>query len=203
MAEEAIVRQAELTRKTGETHIRLRIDLDGTGQGEIQTGIPFFDHMLTLFARHGLFDLSVEAEGDLEVDYHHTVEDVGIVLGQAVKQALGDKAGICRYGFFILPMDECLARVALDLSNRPLFVYDVEAASLMVRDFNILLVREFFQAFANAVGANLHMKLEYGSEPHHIAEALFKCFARALDGATRADPRTAGIIPSTKESLSE
>lgn len=200
-AETPIARVAEISRKTAETDICLRIDLDGSGKSEIATGVPFFDHMLTLFAKHGLFDLTVQATGDVEVDYHHTVEDVGIVLGQAIKQALGDKAGIKRYGFFILPMDECLARCALDLSNRPLFVYNVEAVSLMVRDFNILLVREFFQAFANAVGANLHLALEYGSEPHHIAEALFKCFARALDMATQVDPRLGGALPSTKEML--
>lgn len=194
-------RVAEISRKTGETDITLRIDIDGTGQSTIDTGIPFFDHMLVLFARHGLFDLEIKAIGDVDVDYHHTVEDVGIVLGQAIKEALGDKAGLRRYGFFIAPMDECLARVALDLSNRPVFVYDVEAASLMVRDFNILLVREFFQALANAIGANLHMKLEYGTDPHHIAEVLFKCAARALDMATQLDERTVGIIPSTKEAL--
>ncbi|WP_425607084.1 imidazoleglycerol-phosphate dehydratase HisB [Rubellicoccus peritrichatus] len=196
-------RSTEVTRKTGETDISLSLKIDGTGKADIDTGIPFFDHMLTLFAKHGLFDLEVKAKGDIEVDYHHTVEDVGIVLGQAFKQALGDKLGIRRYGFFILPMDECLARVALDLSNRPIFVYQVEAASLMVRDFNILLVREFFQGFANSVGANLHMRLEYGIDPHHIAEALFKCCARALDAATQIDPRTVGVVPSTKELLSE
>lgn len=200
-SETPAARVAEITRKTGETDIALRIDLDGCGQSEISTGVPFFDHMLTLFAKHGLFDLRVEATGDIEVDYHHTVEDVGIVLGQAIKQALGDKAGIRRYGFFLLPMDECLARCALDLSNRPLFVYKVEATSLMVRDFNILLVREFFQAFTNAIGANLHLALEYGSEPHHIAEALFKSFARALDMATQIDLRLGGAVPSTKDLL--
>ncbi|WOO43516.1 imidazoleglycerol-phosphate dehydratase HisB [Rubellicoccus peritrichatus] len=203
MAEDTIERSTEVTRKTGETDISLSLKIDGTGKADIDTGIPFFDHMLTLFAKHGLFDLEVKAKGDIEVDYHHTVEDVGIVLGQAFKQALGDKLGIRRYGFFILPMDECLARVALDLSNRPIFVYQVEAASLMVRDFNILLVREFFQGFANSVGANLHMRLEYGIDPHHIAEALFKCCARALDAATQIDPRTVGVVPSTKELLSE
>lgn len=195
MANERI---AELRRETAETQIALRLGLDGTGTSEISTGIPFFDHMLELFARHGLFDLSVQATGDLAVDYHHTVEDVGIVLGEAVKQALGDKLGIRRYGFFILPMDETLARVALDLSNRPLFVYRVEAREVFVRDFNIHLLREFFQAFANAAGANVHIGLEYGDEPHHIAEGLFKAFARALDSATSVDPRQAGALPSTK-----
>lgn len=194
-------RRAEIPRETRETQITLSLDLDGTGQSQVETGIPFLDHMLDLFARHGLFDLTVKARGDLDVDYHHTVEDVGIVLGEAVKQAIGDKRGMTRYGFFILPMDECLARVALDLSNRPLFVYHVEAANVMIRDFNLALIKEFFQAFANAVGANLHMRLEYGEEPHHIAEALFKCFARALDMATRLDPRLGDRLPSTKESL--
>jgi imidazoleglycerol-phosphate dehydratase len=191
-------RIATIERSTAETTIKLTLLIDGKGRSVVETGIPFLDHMLTLFARHGLFDLSVHAQGDLAVDYHHTVEDVGLVLGQAFKKALGDKCGIRRYGFFILPMDECLARVALDLSNRPLFVYDVEIGNPMVRDFNIGLVKEFFQAFANEVGANLHMKLEYGDEPHHIAEALFKCCARALDAATSIDPRQADSLPSTK-----
>lgn len=191
-------RIAELKRNTTETQIALRLDLDGTGKSDVSTGIPFFDHMLVLFARHGLFDLAVKATGDLEVDYHHMVEDVGIVLGEAVKKALGDKLGIRRYGFFLLPMDETLARVAVDLSNRPLFVYKVDAPEVFVRDFNIHLLREFFQAFANAVGANVHVGLEYGDEPHHIAEGIFKAFARALDMATSIDPRQAGSLPSTK-----
>ncbi len=157
--------------------------------------------MLTLLAGHGLFDLTVKATADIDVDYHHCVEDVGLVLGQAVRQALGDKAGICRYGSFVLPMDECLGQVVIDLSGRPFFVYQVEVRNWMVRDFNIALVKEFFQAFANAVGANLHMKLDYGQEPHHIAECLFKCFARALDQATQKDPRRGNSLPSTKGSL--
>lgn len=197
----AQTRTAEITRNTAETQIQLSLNLDGTGKADIATGVAFFDHMLELFTRHALVDLTVKATGDIAVDYHHTVEDVGIVLGEAVKQAVGDKKGIRRYGFFLLPMDECLARVALDLSNRPFFVYQVEASNVMVRDFNIVLVREFFQAFANAAGANLHMTLEYGDEPHHIAEALFKCFARALDVATSIDPRQADSLPSTKGML--
>jgi len=195
-------RIAEISRQTTETQIELELNLDGTGRADISTGIPFLDHMLTLFARHGLVDLKVRATGDIEVDYHHTVEDTGLVLGQAVKKALGDKAGIARYGFFILPMDETLAQVALDLSNRPAFVYKVETSDVMVRDFNIGLVREFFQAFANEAGCNLHVKLEYGEEPHHIAEAIFKAFARALDRATTVDPRLGGALPSTKGTLS-
>ena len=194
-------RSAEIARDTAETRIRLSFELDGTGKADVSTGIPFFDHMLTLLARHGLFDLTVRAEGDIGVDYHHTVEDVGIVLGNALKQALGDKRGIRRYGFFIAPMDECLARVALDIGGRPYFVYDVPAANPMIRDFNICLVREFFLAVANAIGVNLHMKLEYGEEPHHIAEALFKCFAKALMSACEINPRAAGVLPSTKEVL--
>ena len=151
---------------------------------------------------HELFDLKVRAKGDIEVDYHHTVEDAGIVLGQAVKEAIGEKRGICRYGFFLLPMDESLARVALDLSNRQAFVYNVDYKDAMVRDFSIGLVKEFFQAFANAAGCNLHVNLEYGEEPHHIAEAIFKCFARALDRATTYDPRLGDALPSTKGTLS-
>lgn len=194
-------RSATVVRNTAETQIELSIDLDGSGTGTIATGIPFFDHMLNLFARHGLFDLKIVARGDADVDYHHTVEDVGIVLGTAIKQALGDKLGIRRYGFFILPMDESLARVALDIGNRPYFLYNVKAENPMIRDFNVCLVREFFLAVSNALGANLHISLEYGEEPHHIAECIFKCFSRALAQACEINPRAAGILPSTKELL--
>jgi imidazoleglycerol-phosphate dehydratase len=195
-------RIAQLTRNTKETYIEAELNIDGTGEYSIDTGIPFFDHMLILFARHGLFDLSVKAKGDIDVDYHHTVEDTGIVLGQLVKKALADKRGINRYGFFLLPMDESLARVALDLSNRQAFVYKVDYKEAMVRDFNIGLVKEFFQAFANEAGCNLHINLEYGEEPHHIAESIFKSFARALDRATQTDPRLGDSIPTTKGTLS-
>lgn len=195
-------RIAKITRNTKETQIHMELNVDGTGVSEIDTGIPFFDHMLTLFAKHGLFDLKVQATGDIEVDYHHMVEDTGIVLGQAIRQALGDKCGIRRYGFFLLPMDESLARVALDLSNRQAFVYKVDYQFPMVRDFNIVLIKEFFQAFANDAACNLHIHLEYGEEPHHIAEAIFKGFARALDMATSIDPRLEGALPSTKGTLS-
>jgi len=195
MADERV---AEIERETAETKVRLAIKIDGTGVVQSRTGVAILDHMLELFARHGLFDLDVQAEGDIEVDYHHTVEDVGIVLGQAVKEALGDKLGIERYGFFLLPMDESLARVVLDLSNRPHMVYRVNVSNYMIRDFNICLVQEFFQAFTNACGCNLHIELEYGSEPHHVAEAIFKAFARALDRATRIDPRQDGQLPSTE-----
>ena len=180
----------------------MELNVDGKGVSEIETGIPFFDHMLTLFAKHGLFDLKVKATGDTDVDYHHMVEDTGIVLGQAVKEALTEKRGIRRYGFFLLPMDESLARVSLDLSNRQAFVYKVDYQFPMVRDFNIVLVKEFFQAFANEAACNLHINLEYGEEPHHIAEAIFKAFARALDAATTIDPRMGDALPSTKGTLS-
>jgi len=200
MAESRI---AKITRTTKETQIEMELNVDGTGVSSIDTGVPFFDHMLTLFAKHGLFDLKVKATGDIDVDYHHMVEDTGIVLGQALKQALGDKGGIRRYGFFLLPMDESLARVALDLSNRQAFVYNVDYQFPMVRDFSIVLVKEFFQAFANDAACNLHITLEYGEEPHHIAEAIFKGFARALDMATTVDPRLGGALPSTKGTLSK
>jgi imidazoleglycerol-phosphate dehydratase len=199
MAEQRI---AQITRNTKETQIQMELNVDGSGQADIATGVPFFDHMLTLLAKHGLFDLTVKASGDIDVDYHHMVEDCGIVLGQAIKQALGEKRGIRRYGFFLLPMDESLARVALDLSNRQAFVYKVDYQFPMVRDFNIVLVKEFFQAFANEAACNLHINLEYGEEPHHIAEAIFKAFARALDVATSVDPRMGDALPSTKGTLS-
>lgn len=194
-------RTATVARKTAETDITLTLGVDGRGQSQIATGVPFFDHMLTLFARHGLFDLTVSAKGDVEVDYHHTVEDVGLVLGQAFKEALGDKVGIKRYGFFILPMDESLARVVVDLGGRPHLVYEANAPTMFVRDFNIVLVKEFCRAFSNAVGANLHVQLLYGEEPHHVAEAIFKCLARALDVATQIEPRAANQLPSTKGKL--
>lgn len=194
----ATARIASLTRKTAETDIALTLKVDGGGVSKIETGVPFFDHMLTLFAKHGLFDLEVRCKGDVDVDYHHSVEDVGLVLGDAFKQALGGKVGIRRYGFFILPMDESLARVAVDIGGRPHLVYEVQAPSQFVRDFNIVLVKEFCRAFSNALGANLHVKLEYGEEPHHVAEAIFKCLARALDVATQIDPRAADQLPSTK-----
>ena len=197
----AKARTAKLTRNTKETRIQAELNIDGSGESSIDTGIPFFDHMLTLLARHALFDLTVKADGDIDVDYHHTVEDTGIVLGQLVKEALAEKKGIRRYGFFLLPMDECLARVAIDLSNRQAFVYNVEAADTMVRDFNIGLVKEFFQAFANEACCNLHVNLEYGEEPHHVAESIFKSFARALDSATQIDPRLGDSIPTTKGML--
>jgi imidazoleglycerol-phosphate dehydratase len=197
----ARTRQATIRRDTAETKINLSLNLDGTGVSEISTGVAFFDHMLTLLSRHAMIDLKIKATGDTDVDYHHTVEDVGIVLGNAIKEALGDKAGIRRYGFFILPMDETLARCVIDLSNRPMMVYQVDVTNFMVKDFNIALVREFFQGLANSLGCNLHLKVEYGEEPHHVAEALFKAFAKALRAAVEIDPRQDGRVPSTKGTL--
>lgn len=194
-------RTASLSRQTAETDIKLSLVVDGSGRSNIATGVPFFDHMLTLFARHGHFDLDVTCVGDVAVDYHHTVEDVGLVLGEAFKRALGDKRGIVRYGFFYVPMDEALARVVVDLSGRAALVYDVQAPTMYVRDFNLILVKEFARAFSNALGCNLHIKLDYGEEPHHVAEAIFKALARALDAAVTLDPRDADRIPSTKGAL--
>jgi imidazoleglycerol-phosphate dehydratase len=194
-------RIATVSRRTAETDITLQLAVDGTGASRVDTGIPFLDHMLTLFAKHGLFDLELTAKGDVAVDYHHTVEDVGLVLGEAFKTALGDKTGLRRYGFFLLPMDESLARVVLDLGGRPHMVYDVQAPTMFVRDFNLALVKEFFRAFSNSLGANVHIQLLYGEEPHHVVEAVFKCFARALDAATQIEPRAADQLPSTKGML--
>ncbi|MEG3604741.1 MAG: imidazoleglycerol-phosphate dehydratase HisB [Verrucomicrobiota bacterium] len=198
----ANTRIAEVIRETKETQIKVSLSLDGTGEGEISTGIPFMDHMLDLFSRHGFFDLSIVANGDIEIDYHHLVEDMGISLGQAFREALGDKAGIRRYGFFVLPMDETLVTVALDLSNRAYLVWNVGSSITMVRDFNVQLFKEFFQAFANEVACNVHIRLEHGEEPHHVAEAIFKGFAKSMDIATQHEVRLGGKIPSTKGTLS-
>lgn len=195
-------RTALVKRDTKETQIQIDLGLDGSGKGEISTGIPFLDHMLTLFSKHGFFDLTIKAEGDIQIDYHHLVEDMGISLGQAFRDALGDKSGIKRYGFFVLPMDETLVTVALDLSNRGILVYDADPPVSLVRDFNIQLFKEFFQSFANEVACNLHIRLEHGTEPHHVAEAIFKGFAKALDLATQIESRLGGSIPSTKGTLS-
>ena len=195
-------RTAVVKRDTKETQIQIDLGLDGSGKREISTGIPFLDHMLTLFSKHGFFDLTIKAEGDIQIDYHHLVEDMGISLGQAFRDALGDKSGIKRYGFFVLPMDETLVTVALDLSNRGILVYDADPPVSLVRDFNIQLFKEFFQSFANEVACNLHIRLEHGTEPHHVAEAIFKGFAKALDLATQIESRLGGSIPSTKGTLS-
>jgi imidazoleglycerol-phosphate dehydratase len=193
-------RTARIRRETAETKITLALNIDGTGKADVRTGIGFFDHMLALFAKHSLMDLTVRCEGDLQVDYHHTVEDVGIVLGQALKQALGDKRGMVRYGFFYLPMDETLSRVVVDLSNRPFLEYRVPGKNRKAGDFPMTLVEEFMRALANNAGMNLHIELLYGRDAHHIAESIFKGLARALDQACRIDPRVKGL-PSTKGKL--
>lgn len=193
-------RKASRQRSTAETRIELTIDLDGSGRADISTGIPFFDHMLTLFTRHGLFDLKIVAEGDLEVDAHHTVEDTGIVLGEAIAEALGTKAGINRYGWAYLPMDETLARVVVDLSNRPFLEFRAPADTPSAPNLPFSLVEEFCRAIAANLRANVHVELLYGRDGHHIAEAVFKGLARALRSAATIDPRVRGI-PSTKEAL--
>jgi len=191
-------REAERERKTGETQIRLRVGLDGIGgRGRIDTGIPFFDHMLVLLAKHGCLELEIEARGDLEVDYHHTVEDVGLVLGDALRGALGDKAGIKRYGYCYLPMDETLARVVVDLSGRPFLEHRVPSGVESIRGFSFQLVEEFLRALANQLGANVHTEILYGRDAHHMAEAIFKGLGRALRQAMECDPRVEGV-PSTK-----
>jgi imidazoleglycerol-phosphate dehydratase len=193
-------RKASIERITKETQIRLTIDLDGSGSSRICTSVPFLDHMLDLFTRHGLFDLEVDAKGDIDIDFHHTVEDIGIVLGQAVKEALGDKKGIRRYGQASVPMDETLASAAIDLSGRPYMVYNVKVPKVKIGDFDVELVREFFQAFVNNCFVNLHINVMYGDNVHHILEACFKATARALDHATQLDPRVEGVL-STKGKL--
>jgi len=192
-----MLRSTEIERITSETQVALKLNIDGTGQASIKTTVAFLDHMLHLFARHGQFDLSVQAHGDIDIDFHHTVEDIGIVLGQAFRQALGDKQGIVRYGTARVPMDEALADVSVDLSGRPYLVYNVPLPKVKVGDFDAELAREFFQAFANTCGCNLHLNLLYGENVHHIIEACFKGFGRALDSATALNPRLAGVM-STK-----
>ena len=194
------MRKSEVTRTTRETDITVAFELDGEGKSSVDTGIPFMNHMLELFAKHGFFNLEVRAKGDIEVDYHHTMEDLGLVLGQTLAEALGDKAGIRRYGSCILPMDETLALVALDLSGRPCLVWDVEFPAQMIRDLDVRLFCEFFQALVNRAGMNLHVKKLAGEEVHHVAEAIFKAFAKALDQAVSLDPRVKGVL-STKGSL--
>ncbi|MBO6066353.1 MAG: imidazoleglycerol-phosphate dehydratase HisB [Lachnospiraceae bacterium] len=193
-------RIATVNRETKETKISCTLNLDGTGKYDINTGIGFFDHMLSGFARHGLFDLTLKAEGDLYVDSHHTVEDVGIVLGQAIKEALGEKAGICRYGFFILPMDETLMLCALDLSGRPYFSYDVNLTVDRLGEMDVEMAKEFFYAISYSAGMNLHIKMLSGDNNHHILEAMFKAFAKSLDQATGKDSRIEGVL-STKGTI--
>ncbi len=194
-------RRAVIQRKTTETDIRMTLDLDGTGEHRIETGIPFLDHMLAQVARHGRFNLSLQATGDLSVDLHHTVEDVGIVLGEAVSQALADRAGIVRYGAARVPMDEALASAVIDLSGRPFLVFQAPQLKGRIGDFEADLIREFFQGLTNHLRANVHVHVEYGQNLHHMAEAVFKAVGRALDLATRPDPRLQGIVLSTKGSL--
>lgn len=195
-------RTAEISRKTGETDIRVRLVLDGKGKADIDTGIGFFDHMLDAFTRHGLFDLSVKVKGDLNVDGHHSVEDTGIVLGAAIREAVGDKKGIRRYGYFILPMDEALVLCAVDLCGRPYFVFEGEEkiTAPMVGGFDTQLVREFFYSVSYAAGMNLHLRVISGINSHHIIEAMFKAFSKALDMATQKDVRIEDVL-STKGSL--
>ena len=192
-----MTRSAEITRKTGETGITVKLNIDGSGKSSVSTGVPFMDHMLTLFSRHGFFDLEVAAKGDLEVDYHHTLEDLGLALGMAFDKALGDRAGIRRYGNFMLPMDETLVLVALDISGRPGLYYDVTPPAPQVKDIDVRLFHEFLQAFCNKLGLNLHVRMLAAEEAHHLFEAIFKGLAKALDQATSVDPRVEGVL-STK-----
>ena len=190
-------RTATVLRKTKETDISLVINLDGTGKSKISAGIPFLDHMLELFARHGFFDLEIKASGDIDIDCHHTVEDIGIVFGDALSKALGEREGIKRYGWSLLPMDETLAMVALDLSGRPYLVYDLTPPAAYIKDLDTRLFHEFFQAVSVKSGMNLHIKLMNGEEVHHVFEAIFKAFAKSLDQATMIDERIIGVL-STK-----
>jgi imidazoleglycerol-phosphate dehydratase len=191
-------REARIHRKTTETDIRLRLNLDGRGKSRVRTGVRFFDHMLELVARHGAFDLDLEARGDLDVDQHHTVEDVGIVLGEAVLKALGSKRGILRAGYFLMPMDEALAAAAIDLSGRPYCVCRAKIAARRVGDFQTELIEDFFQGFAQSARANVHLRALYGRSSHHQVEAIFKAFARALRFAVSRDLRLRRVLPSTK-----
>jgi imidazoleglycerol-phosphate dehydratase len=195
------VRKTQLRRATKETDISVRLNLDGRGKSEIQTGVRFFDHMLEQIARHGALDLQLTARGDLDVDQHHTIEDVGIALGQAVKKALGSKRGILRSGYFLMPMDDCLAAASLDFSGRAYFVGTWNFSAPKVGDFQTELMEDFFRAFSQAAGANVHLKLVYGRSSHHQIEAIFKAFAKALRFAVTRDKQLRRVLPSTKEKL--
>jgi len=195
------MRTAEISRNTLETQIRVQLDLDGAGKSQLATGVGFFDHMLDQIARHGMIDLVIEAKGDLHTDAHHTVEDVGITLGQALAQALGDKKGLTRYGHAYVPLDEALSRVVVDLSGRPGLSFNVEFTRAMIGEFDVDLAREFFQAVVNHAGITVHIDNLRGDNAHHQAESVFKAFARALRMAISADPRSGGMVPSTKGSL--
>jgi imidazoleglycerol-phosphate dehydratase len=192
------MRQASVERKTNETEVQVSVNLDGTGVYEVDTGIGFLDHMLEQLARHGMFDLTVKAKGDLHIDFHHTTEDVGIVIGEAVAKALGDRLGITRYGASYVPMDEALSRVTLDLSNRPYLIWKVRFSKPKLGEMDTELFREWFQAFAQAAGVTLHVENLYGENNHHIVESCFKALARALRQAVEIDPRKADQVPSTK-----
>jgi len=194
-------RQARIERKTKETDVTIHLDVDGTGAAKVATPIPFFSHMLEAWSKHGLMDVTVEATGDVEIDIHHTVEDVGIVLGQALRQALGDKRGIVRYGTAFVPMDEALIAASVDISGRPFLVFNVPVARTRVSNFDLDMLQEFFRAFAFNAEITLHVTMHYGHNLHHIAEAVFKAVGRALAEATRLNPRIAGILPSTKGAL--
>ena len=193
-------RTASVTRTTKETDIQMTLAIDGGGRYEVSTGVPFLDHMLELFARHGFFDLTVQAKGDLHVDHHHTVEDVGLVLGQALREALGEKAGIRRFGEAAVPLDEALVQTVVDLSGRPFFVYDVKIAQQKIGQFDVELIHDFLLALVNQAGMNLHVRMLSGRNPHHVVEATFKGLARALDAAVQRDARLAGVL-STKGTL--
>ena len=193
-------RESIVKRKTSEVEVYTKINIDGEGKYKIDTGIPFFNHMLEQLAKHGLFDIEISAKGDTEIDFHHTVEDVGIALGEAFSQALGDKKGIKRYGFSSIPFDETLSSSSLDLSGRPFFIFKVDMPSTKVGEFDVELTREFFQSFTNNIKANIHIETKYGTNNHHIIESIFKSIAKSLDLATTYDPRS-NTIPSTKGNL--
>ena len=195
------MRTAEVERKTKETQIRVRVDLDGTGRARLASGVPFLDHMLDQVARHGMIDLEIEAKGDLEIDAHHTVEDIGITLGQALTRAIGDKAGVRRFGHAYVPLDEALSRVVVDFSGRPGLEYHVPFTRALIGEFDVDLVHEFFQGFVNHAQVTLHVDNLRGDNAHHQCETVFKAFARALRMACELDPRTQGTVPSTKGSL--
>ncbi|MBO4908475.1 MAG: imidazoleglycerol-phosphate dehydratase HisB [Lachnospiraceae bacterium] len=194
------IRKADVSRKTGETDIKISLNIDGTGKNQIKTGIGFFDHMLTAFSKHGMFDLKCSVTGDLEVDGHHSVEDTGIVLGTAIKKAIGDKKGICRYGYFILPMDEVLVLCSIDLCDRPYLGFEYDYKVPMIGELDTELVKEFFYSVSYSAGMNLHFKVLSDGNAHHVTEAMFKAFAKALDMATSSDPRITGVL-STKGAL--
>jgi len=195
-----MIRESTVKRKTSEVEVYTKINIDGEGKYKIDTGIPFFNHMLEQLAKHGLFDIEISAKGDTEIDFHHTVEDVGIALGEAFSQALGDKKGIKRYGFSSIPFDETLSSSSLDLSGRPFFIFKVDMPSTKVGEFDVELTREFFQSFTNNIKANIHIETKYGTNNHHIIESIFKSIAKSLDLATTYDPRS-NTIPSTKGNL--